>query len=66
MALYVFYGEEDFLRDYNSNKIISTGTKTRTFSIMSERDGTEYYLFIIHNNVKYYVVYYNYYWCYLC
>lgn len=23
MALYVFYGEEDFLRDYNSNKIIN-------------------------------------------
>ena len=24
MELYVFYGEEDFLREYNSNKIINS------------------------------------------
>lgn len=46
-------------KNYSSNKVVSNSTTTRTFNIMSERDGSEYYLFIIHNNVKYYVVYYS-------
>lgn len=44
---------------FSAYKYNSFETKTRMFNIMSEREGSEYYLFIIHNNVKYYVVYYN-------
>lgn len=43
------------LSAYNYDKLVSS---YRTFNIMSETVGSENYLFIIHNNVKYYVVYY--------
>ena len=38
---------------------LAANAKLRRYNIMSEREGNEYYLFIIHNNVKYYVVYYE-------
>ncbi len=44
---------------FNAYKYNSTATMARSFSIMSEREGNEYYLYIIHNNIKYYVVYYE-------
>ncbi len=46
-------------KNYSSEKINNNSTMPRTYNIMSERDGSDYYLYIIHNNIKYYVVYYN-------
>ena len=43
----------------NAYKYGSSSTMVRHLNIISEREGNEFYLYVIHNNVKYYVVYYN-------
>ena len=43
---------------FNAYKTNNNGYTNKTFPIISETVGNQSYLFIIHNNVRYYVVYY--------